>query len=192
MRWKSVLVGAAITAAAFTTAGRVFSGDQPSGPPMPSPEELKMMQPGPEHQRLGATVGTWEGKGTYMGATWTSELKGRMVMGGRFLQLNETMTIPGAPEPMHMLMYVGFDNLKQKYVTFGVSEMGTGFMTAEGTYDAAKKGIEMRGSEPRPGGKQATFHYTVSDPADGAFRIDMYMDDGSGDKQMMVAEYKKK
>ena len=60
MQWKSALLGGAIASALFVTAGRVFSDD----PPMdgPSPDMMKMMQPGPEHERLKQYEGSWEGK----------------------------------------------------------------------------------------------------------------------------------
>lgn len=192
MQFKSVLFGAAVAAACFLATGRVFSDDPPKGGP--DPEMMKLTKPGPEHEMLKAREGTWEGKGTYQGMSWTSTMTGKMVMGGRFLQLEEEITVPtpNGPMVMHMLVFVGYDNLRKKYVNMGIGDDSTTFMQAEGRHDEAKKWVEMTGVEHRPGGKDVPYRFTISDVVDGASHMEWFADEGSGEQKMLVGDYKKK
>lgn len=192
MQWKGILFGAALTAAAFVASGRVFSDDPPAGGP--DPEMMKLMEPGPEHEILKARVGEWEGKGTYQGMPWTSKMTGKMVMGGRFLQMDEEITVPtpNGPLVMQMLAFVGYDRVQKKYVNIGIGSDSTAVMQSEGQHDAAKKWAEMRGVEHRPGGKDVPYRYTISDVVDGASHMEWFADEGSGEQKMLVGDYKKK
>src|SRR5438552_3197413 len=101
MQWKSVLLGAALAAAALITADRVFSGDEPEKPGAPDAAALAM--PGPEHEGFKAYEGSWEGKGVWGESAWTSRMTAKRVMGGRFLELDDEIAIAGAPRPIRML-----------------------------------------------------------------------------------------
>jgi hypothetical protein len=54
----------------------------------------------------------------------------------------------------HGMEIDGFDNVKKKFVSSWVDNMGTGIMLSEGTYDAATKTITYTSEEePMPGMK---------------------------------------
>ena len=193
MHWKSLFLGAAIAAAAFLTAGRVFSGDDAPPAGGPTPEELKLMQPGPEHEALKEYEGSWDGKGMYMGAGWNSKMDAKMILGGRFLQMDEAITVPTPGEPMvvHSVGFVGYDNLQKKYVHMQMGEESTAFLTDDGLHDATRKLSEMRGVAHRPG-KDMKYRFTITDVANGAFHSEFFADPGEGEKSMMTGEYRKK
>ena len=190
MHVKSLLAGAAASAVAFVFAGRVFCGD--AEPPQgPSPEEMKLMQPGPQHEALKSYVGAWDGKGTYQGTPWTSKQTAKMVMGDRFLQVEEEITIPTPNGPMllHSFGFVGYDNVQKKYVHTGVGDDSTALMSEDGQHDDARKLTEMRGVEHRPG-KDSPYRMTIGDVAGGAYHMEVFV---GGDAQpMLIGDYRKK
>jgi hypothetical protein len=166
-------LAAAAVVAAFA-AGRAFSEDPPAGgPPADFAEMMKMWEkmktPGPQHEVLEGFEGSWVGKGSWtdmgMTSTFTEEVTGKMIFGGRFLQVDSKMTTAamkmGATEvpPMTMtgLMFIGFDNAKQKYVQAMVWDAGTNIGTSEGAYDAATKTFTMEGVETMGPGMQRKF-----------------------------------
>lgn len=108
--------------------------------------------PGAEHKLLDAKVGKWSDKVTCwmtpdaepMQATGTSEY--RWVMGGRYLQGTTKGDFDG--QPFEGMATIGFDNMKKKYVSGWIDNMGTGIMTAEGTYDASTKTYAYTGECP--------------------------------------------
>ena len=99
--------------------------------------------PGPEHKLLEQLAGNYSAKVR----AWVEPgkdpeksdgiMKRKMIMGGRFLQ--EEFEGKLGPESFTGLGLIGFDNLKKKYVLAWIDSMSTGFMTSEGSYDAAKK-----------------------------------------------------
>ena len=118
--------------------------------------------PGANHKVLDALVGQW----THAGQWWTdpnaepetfagsSEVK--WIMGGRFLQ--HFAKGPGqAGQPFEGMGIVGYDNIKKKYQSLWIDNMGTGMMQGEGTYDAEKKELNDRGSLTDPIGGSTTY-----------------------------------
>jgi hypothetical protein len=108
--------------------------------------------PGAAHKVLDARVGTWsvdvkmipptgEAPTTTKG---TSEVKS--IMDGRFIQ--ETATGEWMGQPFSGMGTMGYDNLKKKYVKSWFDNMGTGLMSAEGTYDAGSKTFTFTGECP--------------------------------------------
>ena len=192
MHWKSTLFGAVLATAAILSAHRVFSDDPPAGGP--DSEAAKLAQPGAEHAALKQYEGTWEGKGTYRGMAWTSHQTGKMIMGGRFLQMDEEITIPipNGPVVVHSMGLVGYDNVQKKYVNVAVGEDSTSFMTTEGQHDAAKKVSDMHGVEHRAGGKDVPYRLTITDVVDGVFHLELFMTEGAAEEKVMVADYTKK
>jgi hypothetical protein len=193
MQWKSVLLGAAIATTALLGAGRAFSGDgEPAAPPAADPAT----QPGPEHEALAAYEGDWEGKGTATipGAPgpieFTAHQTGKMVLGGRFLQMEAELSVAGMT--MHSLEYVGFDVRGKKYVHVAMGDDSTRMSTDEGQHDAAKKGTVMRGVDPLPGGGERKFRYVITDPVDGKFGFELYHDEGQGEHKVVEATYTRK
>lgn len=107
---------------------------------------------GENHKLLAQGVGTW----TYTLKWWMdpsappSESSGTTVtkelMGGRYFISEHTgkMQMPGPDGKMKDMDFKGvategYDNVKKKFVSSWIDNMGTGIMISEGTYDAATK-----------------------------------------------------
>jgi hypothetical protein len=104
------------------------------------------------HKLLGELAGTWK----YTVKMWMDpsappqESKGNAVrkemMGGRYYvgDFNGKMEMPGPDGKKKEMTFTGksiegYDNVKQKFVSTWVDNMGTGIMMTEGTYDPATK-----------------------------------------------------
>jgi hypothetical protein len=121
----------------------------PAAAPAMTPEQQKAQMdawanfaaPGPEHEWIKNNfVGDWDAAVRFMGAGGSGESKGvmhcKMILGGRYLQLDYegTMTGPdGKTGPFKGMGIGGFDNGKKKYTNFWIDEMSTGTMVTEGT-----------------------------------------------------------
>jgi len=86
----------------------------------------------------------------------------KSIMGGRYVMMDVTgkMEMPGPDGKTKSMEFKGhalegYDNVRKKFVSTWVDNMGTGIMTSEGTYDEASKTITYTGEyEPVPGMKQ--------------------------------------
>ena len=111
--------------------------------------------PGPEHKLLedlagnyGAKVKAWIEPGKPPEES-TGVMKRKMIMGGRFLQ--EEYEGKLGPETFTGMGIIGFDRIRKKFVLSWIDSMSTGFMTSEGTYDAAKKTFTYISEDTDPG-----------------------------------------
>ncbi len=142
-------------------AGGAFAQDKPAGKtdkldPMIE-AMIKAGTPGPEHQRLAALAGSWTGTVKMwmepgkppLEEACTAERK--LILGGRFLHEEVKSRFMG--QPFTGLGLTGYDNLKKKYTSIWVDNMGTGISSAEGSADA--------------GGKVLTFIREETDPVSG-------------------------
>jgi hypothetical protein len=144
--------------------------------PAGQPDEAQMMammmelaKPGENHKLLQNGVGTW----TYKVKFWmnpdpavppsesTGTTVARSVMGGRYVISEHTgkMTMPG-PDGKVMDMdfngmaVEGYDNVKKKFLSTWVDNMGTGIIYSEGDYDPATRTLTYHAEyEPMPGMK---------------------------------------
>jgi Protein of unknown function (DUF1579) len=104
---------------------------------------VKMMEPGKEPTVSKGSV------------TYKSIMNGRYVAGDH----TGSMKMPGADGKMKDFTFKGmsldgYDNVKQKFVSSWVDNMGTGIYTFEGTYDPATKTFTYTGEmEMMPGMK---------------------------------------
>ena len=153
---------AAVSAAALIAAPAIAQTPEPSAPASPatagapSAEDMqKMMEMSKlneNHKLLGELAGTWK----YTVKMWMDpsappqESKGTAVrkemMGGRYYvgDFNGKMEMPGPDGKKKEMTFIGrsiegYDNVKQKFVSTWVDNMGTGIMVTEGTYDPATK-----------------------------------------------------
>jgi hypothetical protein len=84
------------------------------------------------------------------------------IMDGRFVEMDVSgkMMIPDGAGKMKDLPFKGhaleaYDNVKKKFVSTWVDNMGTGIFTSEGDYDPSTKTLTYTGEmEPMPGMKQ--------------------------------------
>jgi hypothetical protein len=104
---------------------------------------VKMMEPGHEPTVSKGNV------------TYKSIMNGRYVIGDH----SGNMKMPGADGKMKDFAFKGmsadgYDNVKQKFTSSWMDNMGTGIMTMEGTYDPATKSFTYTGEmEMMPGMK---------------------------------------
>lgn len=112
----------------------------------------EFMTPGPAHAQLDHKVGKWTGKAKF----WTDpsapvtesimNTEFKWILGKRYLQDTTTGVYNG--ETFEGLGMTGFDNLKKKYVSTWIDNMGTGLSSYEGTFDAAAKTFSFMGMQP--------------------------------------------
>jgi len=85
----------------------------------------------------------------------------KMIFDGRFCQMTHHGEMMG--KPFQGIGTTGFDNATGKFVSTWIDSMSTGIMTAEGTYDAAKKTFTFTGTMPDPMTRGTTkFRYTYN------------------------------
>jgi len=158
----------------------------------PDVDQAEMMKkwvafatPGPAHKVLDAAVGTWNThikfatspNGPTEESDGTSQIE--WVMGGRYIHESAHGTAMG--QPFEGAGIVGFDNLKKKYVGGWIDNMGTGIMTSEGTYDAAKKTITFASTGPDATMTKYVPMRMVQTFVDANhFKVDMYSPDANG------------
>ncbi|MBV9656767.1 MAG: DUF1579 domain-containing protein [Verrucomicrobia bacterium] len=115
---------------------------------------LELAKPNENHQLLAGLVGNW----SFVTKMWMapgappSESQGTAVrkplMDGRYFlaEFSGKMEMPGADGKMHPVEFKGmsvdgYDNVKKKFVSSWIDNMGTSIVLSEGTYDPATKTI---------------------------------------------------
>ncbi len=143
---------------------------------------------------MKAFAGEFDGTGTVHteggDAPVTAHQTGKMILGGRFLQLDSHFTV-GSME-VTMMEVIGYDPSIKKFVHIAVEDDNSRISRDTGDHDAAKKRLSMSGVDDHGGGKEQKFHYFVSDVVDGAFKYDYYLDEPSGEKHVLEITLKKK
>ncbi len=153
------LMGSALIAALAASC----SSTRSSAPAKPVSEAEMMAKwtefatPGAAHKVLDAKVGRWTFKirqfmapgAPPMESEGTSETK--WIMDGRYLHDDTTSSMMGMP--FKGMGITGYDNLKKKYVSTWIDNMGTGLSVGEGDWDAAKQTMTsvMEMSDPMAG-----------------------------------------
>jgi hypothetical protein len=172
----AILLAAMVSLPALAQEKDAAAKDKDSKPAAGQPDESQMMammmelaKPGENHKLLQGGVGTW----TYKVKFWmnpdpnvpptesTGTTVARAVMGGRYVisEHNGKMKMPGADGKMMEMDFngmsiEGYDNVKKKFVSSWVDNMGTGIMNSEGDYDPATKTLTYHAEyEPMPGMK---------------------------------------
>ena len=175
----------------------------------PSAEEMKQMMElaklNENHKLLASTAGTW----SYTVKMWmdpsgkptesTGTAKREAIMDGRYVTGDYTgkFKMPGAdgkPAEMnfHGMSMDGYDNVKKKFVSGWVDNMGTGIMTMDGTYDAATKAFTYTGEyEMMPGTKEKV-RQIIKMPDATHMTMEYYEDRGQGETKTMEINYTKK
>lgn len=169
---KNVLVALITVAAGISFASAAFAQENPSaGSPPPGADDMaKMMelaQPGKNHQLLAGLVGTWDYKMKFWMVPGAPpvEAKGtatrKPTLDGHYFLMDSAskMQMPGADGKLTEMSFKGmaiegYDNVKQKFVSTWIDNMGTSIIMSEGTYDAATKTFTyLYGEEMVPGTK---------------------------------------
>ena len=125
------------------------------------PKMMEMMKkyeaagtPGEQHKVLKETVGSWKTTSQMWHSanakpeTTQGTAHFKMVLDGRWLQQDFSGKAMG--KPFKGMGFLGYDNVKGKYVSYWFDSMSTGPMEAEGDYDAATKTLKDKGVMSSP------------------------------------------
>ena len=196
MRFSRPFVATALVSLA--AAGAVFALQDPTKMDPKQMEQMTaMMSPNEHHKVLEYKVGKWTGKmSMYMApgappveSEMTSEQK--WIMGGRFLSDNTRGSMMG--QPFEGMGTSGYDNVKQKYVFTWIDNFGTGILSGEGTWDAAKKTLTSTTSMPDPAtGKYAPARMVDTVVDADHWKMEMYATGPDGKEALSFRiEYKR-
>lgn len=126
--------------------------------PMDSVAEMKAWMaystPGEAHKFMAADTGSWANEMTFWHdenskpekATSTSESK--MIMGGRYQEMNYKGEMMGMPFEGKSTM--AYDNATKEFISTWIDNMGTGVMIMKGKMSADGKSIESKGEMVDP------------------------------------------
>ena len=128
----------------FTFAGLTLAqGEKPATEAKP-PADPGMPAPGPEHEHLKHSVGTWDAVVEMVGmpaSKGVSEMK--LTKNGFWLVDDFKADFGGMAFEGHGL--TGYDPIKGKYVGTWIDNMSPALMVMEGSYDAKTKTMTMTG-----------------------------------------------
>lgn len=176
---------------------------------MPSADEMKMMMEmaklNENHKLLADSAGTW----SYVVKMWMdpkgppTESKGtairKAVMDGRYVtgDYSGSFKMPGADGKMKDMNFKGmsmdaYDNVKKKFVSGWVDNMGTGIMITEGTYDASTKTITYTGEAEMMPGMKTKIREVVKFTDKTHMSMEYYEDRGQGETKGMEITYTRK
>jgi hypothetical protein len=193
-------------AAAMTTpatAATTTTSAMPSADEMKKMMELSMLNE--NHKLLAATAGNW----SYVVKMWMDpkgapqESKGmamrKAVMDGRYVtgDYSGNFQMPGADGKMKDMKFQGmsmdgYDNVKQKFVSGWVDNMGTGIYITEGTYDASTKTITYTGEWEMMPGMKSKVRELIKLADKDHMSLEMFEDRGQGDVKTMEINYIRK
>jgi hypothetical protein len=176
---------------------------------MPSADEMKMMMElaklNENHKLLADSAGTW----SYVVKMWMdpkgppTESKGtairKAVMDGRYVTGDYTgsFKMPGADGKMKDMNFKGmsmdaYDNVKKKFVSGWVDNMGTGIMITEGTYDPSTKSITYTGEVEMMPGMKSKVREVVKFTDKTHMSMEYWEDRGQGETKGMEINYTRK
>ena len=170
-----------VAGTALVTAAALRPQDKGEGAPPGFDAAMmeKMMQlatPGEEHKALAKMAGKWENDYKYrMGpdAPWmefkgTSEAK--PVLGGRYMMDSLHFEMMGMP--MEGLQFLGYDNMKEEYISLWADSMSTWWVTSRGK-EAADGTIDLKGTMIDVAGERP-FRMVIKPKGDDLTEIEMY------------------
>lgn len=206
--FAAVLVSAAIGLSAYAE-------DKPAAKPaQPQPSEADMMammvelaKPGENHKLLAAGVGTW----TYTVKAWmnpdpsapptesTGTSVGKEVLGGRYIITEHSgkMLMPGPDGKMAEIDFKGiategYDNVKKRFVSTWIDNMGTMIMVSEGVYDAVNKVFTYQAEIEMIPGMRTKIREVIKIQDNDHRTFEFYEDRGGTDVKTMEIKYTRK
>jgi len=192
MKTRTWIIASTAAALAVLLTPRVISQDEAA-----RQEAQELTQPGPEHWLLEKLAGEWEGStDIYRGqgielVNLASVSTNEMVAGKRFLLCRARI---GPKDEVERITVLGFDRRRARYTAVQFESFGTGYVTAEGSWDAEKEEIVLRGQDEDPQlGTLATFRFVlhVAGEDEYSFRILADAPDGT-EIQMMKTVFRRK
>lgn len=206
--FAAVLVSAAIGLSAYAE-------DKPAAKQaQPQPSEAEMMammvelaKPGANHKLLAAGVGTW----TYTVKAWmnpdpsapptesTGTSVGKEVLGGRYIITEHSgkMLMPGPDGKMAEVDFKGiategYDNVKKRFVSTWIDNMGTMIMVSEGVYDAVNKVFTYQAEIEMIPGMKTKIREVIKVQDNDHRTFEFYEDRGGTDVKTMEIKYTRK
>ena len=155
------------------------------------------MTPGDAHKMLAAESGSWNCEMTFWhdanspAEKATSTAEGKMILGGRYQEMNYKGTVMGMP--FEGRSTIGYDNATKEYTSTWIDNMGTGMMVMKGKMNSGEKTMELNGEMVDPvAGKAVKCRelYTVVDA--NTRRMEMYDLRNGKEFKMMEIVMKKK
>jgi hypothetical protein len=182
----------------------------PAGQPNEQEMMAKMMELaklGENHKLLADIAGTWN----YTVKMWMNPdaqaepmvSKGtatrKAVMGGRYYQFDVKgqMQMPGADGKMKDMEFKGmalegYDNVKQKFVSTWMDNMGTGILISEGTYDPATKSFTFNAEMEMMPGMKTKVREVINVVDKDHHTFEWYEDRGGKEAKTMEINYTRK
>lgn len=157
---------------------------------------MKMGTPGAPHEALKAFAGSWKasvkawmGPGDPQVSEGTAE--NEVVMGGRFLRQSFKGTFMGGP--FEGMGFLGYDNMKKKYVSTWIDSFGTMIQEASGQMDKTGKVLTLHGTFTDPlTKKQSPTRETTKIVDDKTLVFEMYGTMDNKEHKEMEITYTKK
>jgi hypothetical protein len=146
---------------------------EPAPPPDPAMEAwVKAGLPGEAHKLMAKHVGEWNAEVKLWMAPGAEPMvsKGRgtntLIFGGRYLESRFKSEFMG--ETFEGIGYMGYDNVRKRFVNFWIDSSSTWFMLSEGTADRDGKTWRSSGevSDPMTGKMKPYHDETVFESAD--------------------------
>lgn len=150
----------------------------------------KLATPSEPHKKLSRFEGSWDTRTkAWMDPNQSpKESKGtaehKMVLGGRFLQMEMTGDMMGAP--FAGIGFMGYDNNTKKYVNTWMDSMGTSILLFEGTASPDGKTITQTSQYNDPIQGPMEFRAVTTIVDDNTLGFEMYGKDKSGKEDKMM------
>ena len=191
-------------AASVSTAAQATGATGQPDPQEMMKQMMEMSKLNENHKLLADMNGNWN----FAIKMWMSpdpnakaqESKGtatrKSAMGGRFVTMDVTgkMQMPGEDGKMKDMQFKGmgiegYDNVKKKFVSSWIDNMGTGIQFSEGTYDPATKTFTFASEmEPTPGMKMPVREVLKMTDKDH-MQMEWYETHGGQEKKTMEIAY---
>ncbi len=179
LNFKFILVTLNVALAGIVLATAAVAQEKPvAGAASPGADDMARMmelaKPGANHQLLAGLVGTWD----YTMKFWMipgappTESNGtatrKPTMDGHYFIMDSVgkMQMPGADGRMTDVSFEGmsiegYDNVKQKFVSTWIDNMGTSITMSEGAYDPATKTFTYHFEEEMAPGMKSRMRQTI-------------------------------
>jgi hypothetical protein len=195
---------------AVTTSSAALTSSAATTSAQPSAEEMKKMmeqmmelgKTGENHKLLAGMAGNWN----YTVTMWMDpkgkpqESKGtatrKAIMDGRFFVAEHSgkFQMPGADGKMKDMNFKGmalegYDNVKKKFVSSWIDNMGTMILNSEGTYDDSSKTFTYTANCEMMPGMQVKIRETIKVTDNDHHLFEWYEDRGQGEAKTMQIAY---
>jgi hypothetical protein len=192
------------TATGSTAAQPATATGQPPNPQEMMKQMMEMSKLNENHKLLADMNGSWN----YTIKMWMNpdpnakpqESKGtatrKSAMGGRYAVMDVTgkMQMPGGDGKMKDMQFKGmavegYDNVKKKFVSSWIDNMGTGIQFSEGTYDPASKTLTFTSEVEMMPGMKTPVREAIKMTDKDHMLLEWYENRGGQEKKTMEIAY---